>query len=209
MSDSPPLDPPPPSSLQAGAIPPTGGLGPLAPLDPDPLEDQLQAIFVPLLQLPGDLVRPRFQGDAPNQPPLEVDWAAVGPVNQQPENSAVISMEPEDQTLPGALPGAYIQLMKQHESFDVLISCYGPGSRQRLDQMRAMLLIGQNRWPMRAVGMAIQDLGVITNVSYLTAQELTLPKHDLTLRMRRVILRRFRVYNLLSAPVRVLPHPPI
>lgn len=198
-----PPPPPPPSSKYDVVIPPADA--PILPDVPDPLEDQLQAIFTPLLQLPGNMVRPRFQAEAPNQPPLGTDWAAIGPRNQVPDNSKFVEAELEDP----AVPGTYIRRVHQFETFDVMISAYGPGSRQRLEQARQMLLIPQNRWGLRRAGMGVVDLGEVLNVSYQAEQELNLQKHDITIKLRRRIVRLYRIYSFDSARVELLPdsHP--
>lgn len=62
---------------------PTSGV-----LDDDALADLIQQVVVGITGLPGNMVRPRWQPDAPNTPDVSLDWVAFGTASLAPQWNA-------------------------------------------------------------------------------------------------------------------------
>ena len=117
------------------------------------LEDFCQQFIAGIAGMPGEVVRPRWQGpDVPNLPPYGTDWVAVGITRKRPIGiyGATIHQNPE--------PGT--DLMQRHEEFDLLCSFYGPNADVYSSSLHDGLMIWQNKSELRLVGMAFVEMGM-------------------------------------------------
>ena len=174
-------------SSTGGFLSPSGS----PPLDDDALDDFLQALVVGITGLPGQMVRPRWQEEPPNLPPVGTNWAAIGVTHRTADTFAV---EQHDGSGQGA------DTLIRHESVDLLCSFYGPLAETNGALLRDGLGIAQNREVLQANSMGIVSVGDLTKAPELVKNR-WLNRTDLTVVIRRQITRTYPVLNLLSAEI--------
>lgn len=158
-----------------------------APLEGQSFEDFLQQIFVGLTGIDGSFVRPRWQPDPPNQPARGQDWFAFGITDWDPDTYGV-----ELHKADGSSD------LQRHETVNILISFYGPNASTYMAMLRDGLQIAQNREIFQTNAMGLVQTGRALNVPSLV-KEKWLNRIDLTMTMRRLILRTYPILNLASA----------
>jgi hypothetical protein len=169
-----------------------GALLPLAA--PDTLqgqsfEDFLQQVLVGLTGMAGDLVRPRWQLEPPNLPDIGTDWCAFGITTWEADTYAAVTHQ-------GAGDGS--DLLQRHETVDLLVSFFGPNCVALAARLRDGLQIAQNREVLVASGIGLQEASRLVRLPSLT-KDRWLDRVDLSVILRRMVLRSYPVLNLLSA----------
>lgn len=169
-----------------------GYLGPEAspqPLQDDPFTDFLQQLVAGITGIEGSLVRPRWQSEPPNQPDINVDWAAVGVTDTQadpyPYMRHVSDGDGHDELI-------------RHESFTLFTSFYGPNGERNATYLREGIFVDQNRAELRRNGMALQETGGFTRLPELFRQRFR-SRIDMNVIFRREIRLNYAVRNLVSA----------
>lgn len=153
------------------------------------LEDQIQAAIVGITALPGDMVRPVWQPNPPQKPDLTVDWCAYRVESTEPNWTGAIIHHPE---------GEGTDELRRHETVNLLVSFYGPHSEGYAGRLRDGMLIPQNMEALKAHGIAFLEAGRLMNApEYVNNQWVT--RRDLTVKLRRVVIRTYDVLNVLSA----------
>lgn len=147
--------------------------------------------------LAGSKLRPRWQPEAPNLPAAGTDWAAFGVVSRRAEPFAFVRHVSEAET-----DGAGFDEMQRHEELDVLVSFYGPNADAYATALRDNAQIAQNRERLMLAGMGLIETSEITTLPSLM-KNLWLYRQDITVRIRRIIVRQFRVESLLAADLKL------
>jgi len=160
------------------------------PQDGQPLEDFCQQMVAGVTNLPGKLVRPRWQRESIPVPPPDVDWAAVGIVTAELDNGwPYVNYSPQDgQTY-----------MQQHESFDLATSCYGDHAEWFSGLIRDGFAIGQNRESMFLAGMGLITIGRGVSAPEIINNNRVM-RVDRVVRIHRMIRRAYPILTLLAAP---------
>ena len=171
----------------------TGGyISPVAPssaLFDDALDALLQGAVVGITGLAGSLVRPRWQAVVPKQPEPSVDWCAIGVTDFTPMDYPA---EIHDGTGNGS------DTQQQWEEFSVLASFYGPNGSANASLLRRGLYVAQNREALQAQGIDLVEAGKVITAPDLVNQQ-WVKRHDITIRLRRVVASTYPVLNILSA----------
>ena len=171
----------------------TGGF--LAPTSTLPVEDALldnilQALIVGVCNIPGPLVRPRWQPKPPAQPDAMTDWAAVGVVDEDPEFN--ISLVHNGAANNGAGSSTSID----NDVVTVLASFYGPTARGNAKLLRTGLMIPQNRESLFNTGLQLLEIpGKSLFVPAIVGQQ-TVRRVDLQMRFRRRTQLTWAILNL-------------
>ena len=165
---------------------------PSLPLGGITLDDFMQQVVAAIVGISQDLVRPRWQPEPPNLPPIGTNWAAIGVTRSTPlgfpyasENSAGFSQQ-QDQ-----------------EEFDVLCSFYGPQADNLAMALRSGMMVAQNREAFQLHNMGLIQTSGRTRVPTLTAER-WLMRVDITFTMNREVQQSYPVLTLVSAPVDVI-----
>lgn len=171
----------------------TGGYIVPAPVNPpvhgDPLADFLQAVVAGITGLPGPLVRPRFQPEPPEPPPVTTDWAAIGILRKLSEGFAVVTHD-------GALTGS--DTTQRYEKLELMVSFYGPNADEFEGRFRDGLCVSQNLEVLGLARMAHVDLGVANRLPALFRERWR--EHvDVLWTVARVVQRVYPILNLSSA----------
>lgn len=163
------------------------------PTEDRDLDRQIQQLVVGITGLNGTLVRPRWQpqNQLPKLPEATVNWCAIGVVSITPDaNAAIVHRSP-------AGSDGYDE-MQRHEIIEILCSFYGPAGQGYAALLRDGLSIAQNREALFLENMGLYDTGQIVTAPDLMNQQ-WIRRYDLTVRLRRQVVRTYPVENLLSA----------
>lgn len=173
----------------------TGGVLVPDPAGPEPLEGQalnrfLQQWISGVCTLDGTLVRPRYQAEPPDIPDAAVAWAAVGYGERRADMfPAIVHRDGYDQ-------------LQRHQEMDVLCSFYDLGTNGLADfyagLLRDGLSIPQNLELLTLNGFALVSADDTETVPSLLKSR-WLYRVDITLTLRREILRNYPVLNLSEA----------
>jgi len=172
----------------------TGGyLAPTAPVpaEDDALDDLLQELVAGVTGLPGSMVRPRWQATVPKQPEPSENWGAIGISRQANDAGPAIQHDGE-----GDGSDDYIR----HQEIDLLCSFYGPAAKGYAQLLADGMSIPQNGEKLALNGMKFVRASDIQAAPALINQQWN-RRYDLTLTLRRKIIRTYPVLNLLSAEV--------
>lgn len=183
------------TSATGGPLAPEPALGPLAD---GGLDDFLQRLVVNVTGLPGNMVRPRWQETPPPRPPIGTDWCAIGVQRIVADTYASVTHSPH-------LEGN--DVLKRHETLEVLASFYGPNAGGYAGDLRDGLLVWQNREALTAAGYGLLDTGEPLMVPELINQQ-WYRRCDMPLRLRRQVVRTYPVKNILSAAGTVVTEGP-
>lgn len=172
----------------------TGGyLVPLTPIDDgDAFTDLLQGFVSGVSGIPGDLVRPRWQPMQPTQPPVTVNWAALGIVSQTPDDYP----QRRHVGAVGNVPGYDVQT--QAETIEVLCSFYGPAAKLSAEMLRSGSYVPQNREALLLRDVTVLDAGMVRQVPDLVNTQF-INRCDVTIRFRRKLTITYPVLDLVSA----------
>lgn len=157
------------------------------------LDQALQSLVQGITRLPGNLVRPRAQENPPPRPDADVNWAAVAAANQTPDWTGIVTHENTPE-------GIGRDVLLRYETFDLMASFYGPLSRDYADLLVDSLLIAQNRWELRKVGVAVVGVRSVRNSPDLLNQR-WFGATDVEIEMRREIRKVYPVLNLVSSSI--------
>ena len=179
--------------------------GPLFPALPLPLDDAtldavLQKLVADVTQIPGGLIRPRWQqalpigtnqiGGVPKEPEPGVNWCAIGvPEVEQDDGPWLVYDEVNN-----------VEHYWDHEVFSVLASFYGPNSQSFARLLRAGLNVPQNTEELRPYAIRYLSCGPIRAMNELKNQQ-WVRRQDITLQFRRKVVMTFEVESILVSEI--------
>jgi len=164
------------------------------------LEKLFQAAVAAITNLPGAMVRPRWQPEAPAQPAFATSWAAVGvSVVERDQNPYQVHDPNAVTTSP---PGTGADRVEYDEKLELFLSFYGPNSQALVNQFTAGLQVPQNRWPLQSYGIKLRDVG---KPVYLPAllKEVNVKRTDLKVLWTRRVVRVYPIRHLADATATV------
>lgn len=160
-----------------------------APLYGQALDRFIQQTFAPIVGLAGPMMRPRWQKEPPNMPPNNQNWAAVGVTNFKGDVFAAVVHNPS---------GQGSDTVFRQEELTVLASFYGPDAANYAALLREGLSVPQNREVLTANNMGLIEVSDITPVPSLLNERWQY-RVDVTVGLRRAVLRTYPILNILSA----------
>lgn len=165
----------------------TGFLAPSQahPYDVD-LENALHNIVVGITGIRGDLVRPRWTPEPPQQPPFNVDWVAFGIVRTSVDTFAYHKQ---------AVDHADVD---RDELLYVMHSFYGPNCHGNCERFRDGWEIHQNRDAAKELNMELVEVQEAVHLPALL-KERWVQRVDTTVIYRRRTSRRYPVLTITSA----------
>lgn len=172
------------TSATGGYLTPGGS----ALLRDEVLEDALQAHVVGITDLPGFMVRPRWQPTVPEMPEPDQNWAAIGVKLTRADDGPVLEQQEEFTR--------YIR----HETMDVLVTFYGPSGFEYASLFRDGLAIPQNNQPLSAIKAKLISTGDILAIPELVNQQF-IRRYDLPFTIRRKVERTYQIKPFNSPPV--------
>lgn len=173
------------TSTERGWLTPTS-----APLDYDEaLEDLLQQWMSHISGLPPELVRPRWQKTPPPLPPVDTNWCAFGIIGWPVDNAPAFTNQTDDAA----------QLWR-HETFECMASFYGPAGMSVASRVRDGISVPQNNYELNSLGLSLGDYSGLTPFPELINNQ-WVRRYDMTVRLRRKVVREYGIKSILSAPV--------
>ena len=179
------------TSASGGYLTPTSN-----PIDDDALVNFIQAWVVGITGLSGANVRPRWQPEPANIPDVNVTWAAIG----------ISSREADPFIYENHLPSANGSLgeteVRRHESLTFLASFYGPSANFYATVFRDGMQVSQNHDV-----LSVASFGFIESEDLVAVPELLKEKWlfrvDLRFKIKRQVVRRYGIQNLIAAGVQL------
>jgi hypothetical protein len=162
------------------------------PMEGQDLDDFMQQLVAGISTLDPTLVWPRWQPEPPVLPPSNVTWAAVGVTEQDLIPGWAVVMHD------GANGGR--DIMEQYETFNLLVSFYGPNADQYDAALRDGLQIPQNREILQLTSMGVVSYYKKTIVPQLI-KNTWLRRVDRNYKFTRAILRQYPILNILGATI--------
>ncbi len=150
------------------------------------IEDALQSFITGITGLCGQLVRPRWQTEAPREPKTNVTWCAFGITSHTPQGFAEILHKPEAEGH---------DEMRVYESLDVLLSFYGPAAIDTARLFRLGAQIPQNHAFLRPFGLTLTRVGSMVHIPALVALQWQ-ERVDITLTLQQQTTSTHAVLNL-------------
>lgn len=141
--------------------------------------------------IPGELVRPRWQKEPPNEPDFNVDWAAIGETG--PRTRDVFSAEVH---VGGLSDGQDIVI--RNEILQILCSFYGPNAQANSELLAMGLGLAQNREAMELNGFGLVEVQDSLRVPALI-KDRWLWGMDTPIRLRRQQQYTYAVPSLIAA----------
>ena len=157
----------------------------------DALDDLLHDVIVGLTGITGDLVRPRWQPEPPQQPEFSVTWVAFG-VSRTEEDT--FGYEHHDPLGEGPTTVERDELLYYAHSF------YGPHASGMCKRLRDGLQISQNRDALLSAGLGVVEVKEAVKIPALLHQK-WVPKVDVTVVYRRRSTTAYPVLTIKSATV--------
>jgi len=152
------------------------------------LERELSRWVRALSGLPGELVRPRWTAVQAAMPEAGMNWCGFGITDFSHDDSPAFIQADE---------GAQ---MWRHEVIECMASFYGPGGQQIATVFRDGLQIPQNNDELSRVGLSFQDASPLIPFPELINNQ-WVRRYDITVRLRRKVIREYGVKSLVDAPV--------
>lgn len=139
----------------------------------------------------GDLIRPRWQVNPPNQPTVSQSWLAIGVTDIEGDWDAWERHVPSQPTSNGS------DLLQRTEELTLLCSFYGPAAQANSALLRDGLSVAQNRELLRPQNMSLVGVGKITSVPALINNQWYF-RLDMSVTLRRYIVRVYPILNIES-----------
>lgn len=159
------------------------------------LDAIIQTWVAAITEIPGDLVRPRWQAQPPPQPPQEVNWVSLGCLQQSLDDYHYLGQLDDDTAE-----------LHRHETMEYLLTFYGPNASGLSLKLRDGAMVTQNRDQLAAHGINVFHIGNANNTPLL-ANEVFRGRCDLPLHFRRQITTLLPIKSLLSAPIQLTNDP--
>lgn len=160
-----------------------------SPIYGDALDDVLHDVIAGITGIAGNLIRPRWQPEPPNQPDLNTDWVAFG-INNTEEDIFAFTREDAN--------GLGTSIVERDEKLYYLISFYGPDSTINEKQFSAAIQLAQNRDALTAQNIGFVEMQKPVVLPALL-KEKWVRRIDATLVLRRRVGWTFQVRTVASA----------
>lgn len=164
-----------------------------APIYDDALVDVFQINVVGITGIPGNLVRPRWQPEPPNQPDFNVNWAALGVTVADGDRFAYKAHDPAGN---GGLGADYLE---KDERIDVMLSFYGPNALGNAKRYEDGLQIDRNRDDLLAYGIKLKEVLASRNIPALLKNK-WVTRVDVPVIFMRRIRRVYGVPTVVGIP---------
>ncbi len=173
------------------------------------LDDFMQQVVAGVTGLPGNLVRPRWQPEPPNAPPITATetpgnapvvpcWAAVGVTRSTP-----LGFPASTEITQGAAAPLGFSQQSDQEEFDIRCSFYGKMADTYAIVLRSGLMVAQNRECLQLANIGFITTSGRTRVPTLTQGQWWM-RVDITASFRREVRTFYPVLYYLSAPAKVI-----
>lgn len=158
------------------------------PVYDDALEQALCQWVLALSGLADGMVVPRWPPVQTVQRAADVNGCVLGITSIDPDASAAFIQQDEG-----------VSALWRHETIECLASFYGPGGQQAATQFRDGVAINQNNEALNAINLSLCDMSALTPSPELINNQ-WVRRYDITVRLRRKVVREYRITSLAQAP---------
>lgn len=183
------------TSATGGYIVPSASFNDSADADFDAV---LAALAVGVTGLASNLVRPRWQPVAPPQPEADVDWCAIGVIDEAGDAtiaSSHFSTVPSSASPPDPTGDGYTTTYERVEQ-TVLATFYGPNCWKNANLFRVGLSIPQNRESLQLQDVELREVPKRIQPLFETISSTTYRRCDVEFILRRTITRNWPIENI-------------
>lgn len=145
------------NSSSAGYLAPTS----TPPLSGDTLNDVFQSVLVGITGIAGDLIRPRWQPEPPNQPDFNTNWIAFGITLTKGDVFPYIGHDGIN----------HVDVVERDQILTVLHSFYGPSSQLIAETYNVGIQVEQNRDALTAAGIKLVECQEVTTLPALLKEK--------------------------------------
>ncbi len=146
----------------------------------------LQTVFVGLSNLPGDLVRPTWQLEPPEQPQVATNWMAFGITSNNPEFNAYIESQADTSVI-----------FKRQSHLEVSVIVYGPQAQEITQLIQDGFQLDQNCASLRTALMGFTEVSAATHVPELF-NGLWYNRYQFTVSLTAMVQRTYPVLSFVS-----------
>lgn len=147
----------------------------------------IQMVLVGLSDLPGPMVRPKWQIAPPKQPDVAVNWIGFGVDVAVPDANAYIGLDESVNTV-----------SQRHETLEVGCAIYGPDALDIYGLIRDGFQIQPNLFALRSANMGFVEISQALTLPDLV-HERFINRVQTSIFLRREIQRVYPIVTLLSA----------
>jgi hypothetical protein len=144
-------------------------------------------MFVGLSGLPGNLVRPSWQPNPPEQPDIYTNWMAFG----------VTSITPDAYAFSG-FNQSNVNTTQRHEDLKIKCSFYGPESESLSSQVRDGFQIQQNLAALNAANMGFTSTSEAMHLPDFV-NERWIDRFEMYVFLKREVIRTYPILSFVSA----------
>lgn len=153
------------------------------------LERELSQWVRALSGLSARMVRPRWTPTQAAVPAADVNWCGFGITSISADDSPAFVRQTDDSNR-----------MWRHEVIETLASFYGPASQSVATLFRDGLTVEQNNATLNDNGLSLADYSELIAFPELINNQ-WVRRYDITVRLRRKVIREYGIKSILSAPV--------
>ncbi|WP_312297116.1 phage neck terminator protein [Atlantibacter hermannii] len=153
------------------------------------LERELSQWVRALSGLSAGMVRPRWTPTQAAVPAADVNWCGFGITGMSADDSPAFVRQTDDSNQ-----------MWRHEVIETLASFYGPASQSVATLFRDGLTVEQNNATLNDNGLSLADYSELIAFPELINNQ-WVRRYDITVRLRRKVIREYGIKSILSAPV--------
>ena len=153
------------------------------------LERELSQWARALSGLAPGMVRPRWTATQAALPAADVNWCGFGIIGFTADNAPAFVRQTDDGN----------QLWR-HEVIETLASFYGPQSQSIATLFRDGLTVEQNNETLKTNELSLADYSELTAFPELINNQ-WVRRYDITVRLRRKVIRDYGIKSLVDAPV--------
>jgi hypothetical protein len=182
-------------SSTGGYLAPTSALAP----EDDAFDNIMQEFVVGVTALPTNLVRPRWQPVPPDQPEANVNWCAIGLIEEDPQSGR--SMITHDGAASGGLGADTLQV---NDEAEIMASFYGPNAGQFAKLFRDGIMLPQNREALTLQGYRLCHMPSAARLAAELVNQVTIRRFDVTFRVKRESITVWPIENIASLQVELI-----
>ncbi|MCO7512711.1 hypothetical protein NJH77_26060 [Serratia fonticola] len=155
------------------------------------LERNLSRWISAVSGLPGKMMFPRWQPQEKTRtlPDANANWCAYGVLSVTADYNPAFTNTTDTGTE-----------LWRHETLECLISFYGPAGQRSSLQFRDGITLNQNNDELTKLHLSLGDYGRIMAVPEFLSEQ-WIRRYDITVRLRRKIIREYGIKSIAEAPV--------
>ncbi|WP_165431818.1 phage neck terminator protein [Atlantibacter hermannii] len=153
------------------------------------LERELSQWVRALSGLAAGMVRARWTPTQAAVPAADVNWCGFGITGISADDTPAFVRQTDDSNQ-----------MWRHEVIEIIASFYGPASQSIATLFRDGLTVEQNNATLNDNGLSLADYSELIAFPELINNQ-WVRRYDITVRLRRKVIREYGIKSILSAPV--------